>query len=616
MNSKSVFKTAQGLRGEGRAGEALALLRDALRRGALDPEGIYRAGRFIHEAHSRGEVEGGALPALLLGQCTTSWLATALTAAAWARGIPLHVVEGDYDNVMQGLSAAALAEGVRPEVVVLIPWTQRLLGGEGRSDDQRVEDELSVWRQAWDAVTRRLGARLVQAGYDWVTPGAQGHHLGGTPGGDVHLIRRANAALRESLPAGAFFVDLEQVSGAIGRGVFYDARRYHWTKQPFSEKGVCLLAEHLAAAVRALTTGPKKVLAVDLDNTLWGGVVGETGPLEITLGSGPDGEAYRAFQRHLKDLSRRGCLLAVCSKNNPDDAREPFEKNPEMVLALADFAAFDASWDPKSAALRRIAEELNLGLDSFVFFDDSPAEREHVRQALPEVEVVEVPEDPAEFVRALQAGLWFETATLTEADASRADQYRQRTRRRESQRQFASMDHYLRSLEMMGDVRDVDEPDMPRVVQLLAKTNQFNLTTRRHTGEDVRRLMAQPDALALTLRVSDRFGDHGLVSILIGVPLPGARVKTLRIDTWLMSCRVIGRSVEQFFFGALVRRVREHGYRRLIGEHIPTKKNAVVSALYEQIGFERIEEAEGGARRFALDLERARIPVTFLEPAG
>src|SRR5262249_9586515 len=202
---------------------------------------------------------------------------------------------------------------------------------------------------------------------------------------------------------------------------------------------------------------------LDLDNTLWGGVVGETGPLGIRLGDGPDGEAYTAFQKHVKRLTERGVVLAVCSKNNDADAREPFEKNSQMVLSLDDFAQFEASWDPKATAIRRISKSLQLGLDSFVFFDDNPAEQEHIRQALPEVTVVPVPEDPAEYIRTLDAGLWFEAVELTEEDRVRAEQYRVERRRRDTEAQFDSLDDYLASLEMVGDLRQIDEFDMDRV---------------------------------------------------------------------------------------------------------------------------------------------------------
>ncbi len=461
-------------------------------------------------------------------------------------------------------------------------------------------------------VHENLGARLLQVGYDWIVPGASGSHLDSGPSGRIHAVRALNEKIRGQLPVGAYFLDLEQVFGAMGRDTFYNMRRYYWTKQPFGEEGTHHLAIHLWAGIRALTTGPKKVLVVDLDNTLWGGVVGETGPLGVALGDSPDGEGFRNFQAHLKDLTRRGIVLAVASKNNPNDAREVFEKNPDMILRLDDFAAFEACWDPKAVSIARIAETLSLGLDSFVFFYDNPAEGELIRQALPDVEVVDVPLDPAEYVRALQAGGWFEITGLTRDDATRAAQYAVERERRELQQSFTSLDDYLRSLEMWADVRDVNEADLMRVVQLLAKTNQFSLTTRRHTRDDVLELIGTPGSVAMTLRVDDRFGNYGLVSVLLGVPTdePG----TIRIDTWLMSCRVIGRTVEQFFFGAFLARSQDLGYHRILGEYIPTKKNALVSELYDNLGFTRLPGPDGATVHYELLLDGAVPPSCFVAP--
>jgi len=617
--TEAVFPLVVELRRQSRSGEALEVLRDAIRRGRLDAQEIDKAGRMIRKELSTWEAGRLAGRVLILGQCTTSWLTTSLAAVAWGRGSAVGVREGEYDNVMQEFLAAR-DRADRPDVVVLVPWSQRLLSDTPpRAAQERIDEELAFWQQAWRLATEALGSRVVQVGYDCTLPGPMGYHLAGSPEADVGLVRQVNEALRRHLPAGAYFVDLPQVAGAMGRRQFYDPRRYFWTRQPFSEAGLVRLAEHVWAGVRAVLTGPKKALVVDLDNTLWGGVVGETGPLGIVLGESPDGEAFLAFQRHLKGLARRGILLAVCSKNNPGDAREPFQKNPHMVLALDDFADFQACWDPKAEVLRRIARTLQLGIDSFVFFDDNPAEREQVRQALPEVEVVDVPEDPAEYVRALDAGLWFESAGMTREDCRRSEQYQQEARRRQCQAEHASLDDYLRSLDMRADVRAVDEADLPRVVQLIGKTNQFNLTTRRHSIDEVRRLLAQPGAIGLSLRLVDRFGDYGLVAVILAVPEAEATGKTgtdvLRIDTFLMSCRVIGRTVEEFLFNALLDRARRQGCRSLLGEYLPTAKNALVAELYDRLGLARLADSTTEGVGYAIAVDGAAPARTFVQPA-
>jgi FkbH-like protein len=611
-----VFKEVSGLAKEGKSTEALSLLRSALRRGFFDAEATEKAGRTIAKLRVDAVEDPGMIRSLILGQCTTTWLATTLTALAWANGVSLSVCEGEYDNVLQELIVRADAEP-RPSAVILLPWTQRLVfDATNRSAESRISDELNLWKQAWDIAHKRMGARILQVGYDWVIPGALGHHLGGAADGDIGIIRRMNEALRSALPPSAYFLDLDQVSGTMGRESFYDPRRYFWTKQPFSEAGAFLLAKHLWAGLRSLIVGPKKVLVVDLDNTLWGGVVGETGPLDVSLGETPDGEAYRDFQRYVKELGQRGVVLAISSKNNESDALGPFSQNPQMVLRTTDFAAIEANWDPKDIALRRIAGALNLGLDSFVFFDDNPAERELIRQSLPEVEVVEVPTDPAEYTRALQATLCFEAVALLDADRQRSLQYQQERERRGSQQSFASIEDYLRSLEMHGIVEPVNDSNLQRVGQLLAKTNQFNLTTRRHSAEDVLRMLSVPDAIGFTLTLVDRFGDHGLVSVLLGVPDASETEKTLKIDTWLMSCRVIGRTAEDFFFHALVQRAQELGYSAIVGEYLPTKKNELVSGLYERLGFTHAATEGDGSVFYRLAIRQPPEINTFVKSAA
>lgn len=587
-------------------------LRNAMKRGWISAEGMEQAGRIVVK-HLK-DSDQKPLRVLLLGQCTTSWLGSCLSAAAWAGGTGLIATEGQYDNVFQELLSASASGSW--DAVIFLPWNNRLFGATDRSAQERVDDELAFWQQSWRIVTDQLKSRLIQIGYDWVTPGPLGYHLGRRSEGPVALVHRANDALRAAFPPSGFFVDLDQISGTAGREKFYDPRRYHWTKQPFSEVGVAKLADHLWASLRAMIFGPKKVLVLDLDNTIWGGVVGETGPLGIEIGDSPSGEAYRSLQSYAKALSRRGCVLAVCSKNNPADAREPFEQNPGMVLALDDIAAFEASWDPKAVAIRRIAQTLQLGLDSFVFVDDNPAEREHVRQMLPEVEVVEMPLEPSEYVRAIEGGLWFEAVSLTAADTERAQQYLLEAKRREISTQFTSMEDYLQSLDMVADARPINEEDLPRVVQLIGKTNQFNLTTRRHSTEVVERMMHDPNTVSFTVRLRDRFGDYGLVALLIAATDPDMDARVLKIDTWLMSCRVIGRTVEEYCLNAIVEAARSRSVTRLIGQYIPTKKNGLVKDLFDRLGFENLGESEDGAVHYELDLSDVNPSRTFIKTTG
>ncbi|MBU1432775.1 HAD-IIIC family phosphatase, partial [Myxococcota bacterium] len=451
---RAALRAGDALLKSNEAPHALKVVADALRGLALSPAEVDKAGRWLRKALSSPSAPPPSLRVYLLGQITTSWLTTALMAEALQRGALIWVDEAGYDQILQ--------ESLRPieaDVVVLLPWSKRLVEGADAAAE-RVALEVGFWRQVWanleaQAVGRAL--RLIQVGYDLVSAGAEGVAPAGAPGGALDRVAQVNAALRAALPSSAYFLDLGYLAGEHGRRAFYDPRRYHWTKQPFSELGVVALAAALWAGVRALLTGPKKVLVLDLDNTLWGGVVGDEGPLGIVVGGGPDGEAFAAFQRHCKALSARGVLLAVASKNHPEDAREPFEVNPEMQLRLSDFAAFEASWAPKSLSLTHMAQTLRLGLDAFVFFDDNPAERALIQAHLPEVEVVDVPPDPAEYIRALEAGRWFEAAQITTADQARAAQYQLEGARRALEAEAGSLDDYLASLQMRGAVADLHD---------------------------------------------------------------------------------------------------------------------------------------------------------------
>ena len=583
---------------------ARALLADAVRRG-LPALKLHSAGKLL--AKLDVEEPPASLPRVhVLGELTTGWLTPMLRAWGAASSATGAVTEGGFDVVLQELFA--MQPGAA-DVVVLVPWAG------SRLDSLSVESELARWQACW-ARASALGMRVIQVGLDLPGPGSEGYLLSARGGGLRERVRACNRALRESLPDDAVFVDLETIAGDMGRRSFYEARRWYWTKQPMSEEGTALLARHLAHAAKAQSRGPCKVLVLDCDNTLWGGVVGELGPHGVELGEGPKGQAFREFQQWCKDLTKRGILLAVATKNEPEDARAPFEQNTAMVLQLDDLLAFEAHWQPKSLSLQRIAEKLNLGIDSLAFFDDNPAEREQVRQALPQVTVVEVPEDPVDYIRAIEESLAFEAPRLTAADAQRVAQYKAESARQELSSAFANVEDYLRSLDMVGELREIDASDLPRVVQLVGKTNQWNLTTRRHSRAQVEAMVATAGAVCRTLRLRDKFGDHGLVGVVLAVP-DGAGV--LRVDTWLMSCRVIARTAEEFVWQGVVAAAREVGHERIVGDYLPTRKNRQVAELYGRLGLAEEGSVPGegeGARRFSAALQTLQPPATWVVSAS
>jgi FkbH-like protein len=362
-----------------------------------------------------------------------------------------------------------------------------------------------------------------------------------------------------------------------------------------------------------------KCLVLDLDNTIWGGVIGDDGLEGIALGQGsPLGEAYTAFQEYVRELSRRGVILAVCSKNDEANALEPFEKHPDMVLKRGDIACFVANWQNKADNIRAIAQELNIGLDSLCFIDDNPFERNLIRQELPMVAVPEVSDDPTGYQVALADAGYFEALSVTDEDRERTSQYQGNKARDVLKATVTDLPSYLRGLEMQLAWKRFDKIGLQRIVQLINKSNQFNLTTRRYTDEDIIAVMADPDAFGLQLRLTDRFGDNGIIAIVIGRLQPGhapgaeAGGKDLYVDTWLMSCRVLGRQVEPTTMNLIAQQAAKLGAQRVVGDYIPTKKNAMVKDHYARLGFTVMETSAAGGNRNILDLAAFTAAETFI----
>jgi FkbH-like protein len=397
--------------------------------------------------------------------------------------------------------------------------------------------------------------------------------------------------------------DAEFIAARIGGLSAEDARLWLESKQPGSTRYLVEVAREAAQVIGSLRRAPHKVLVLDLDNTLWGGVVGDVGIEGIELGgTSPRGEAFKAFQTYILSLQQRGVLLAVCSKNEHERAIEPFRRHPEMVLREQHIVSFKANWQPKSDNLRQIAADLNLGLDSLVFVDDNPAEIDIVRNFAPAVKTILLGDDPAAYVAQLQDCRFFEPRALTAEDLVRTSQYQSEAMRQAELSSATDMPTYWKSLAMRATISDFTTIDLPRIVQLINKSNQFNLTTRRRTEADVTALMRDSRHSAFTLRLEDRFGDHGLVAIVVG-SIDG---ECFEIDTWLMSCRVLQRQVEDETLNEIMRRARERGCNRVRGVYLPTAKNALVRDLLPNLGFIPVTD---DAQRAEYELAVSTYPI-------
>jgi FkbH-like protein len=527
-----------------------------------------------------------------------------LTHLLEAEGTPSELFLGDYDNYVAEITdpGGRLSE-FRPAVVCLLPAAQRCRYlGKPTDAREKVQSAASaVVTELLDlcrTVHERAGAEVILGNFNLPARHDLGAYRSRTLASDWNFRKSVNLELGLSAPSFVHICDLEFLANRHGALAAEDARGWFESKQLCAPDMLVEVCRELSRLILALRRPPKKVLVLDLDNTLWGGTVAEDGLEGIEIGdTSPRGEAFKAFQKYIRSLKDRGVLLAVCSKNDLALAQEVFEQHPEMILRPSDFVAFKANWEPKSDNLRQIAVDLNLGLDSLVFVDDNPAELEIVRQFAPGVTTILLSPDPAEYVGQLQDCRMFEPHNITPEDVERTGQYRAETQRQTLLASATDMDAYLASLAMEASITEFVSVDVPRLAQLINKSNQFNLTTRRRTEAEVQSLLSQPDHICFSLRLKDRFGDHGLVSIVIG-RLQG---DALEIDTWLMSCRVLKRQVEETVLNELARLAHSKGCIRLQGLYLATAKNEMVRDFYPRMGFQtKAATAERG--EFTLEL--------------
>jgi FkbH-like protein len=442
----------------------------------------------------------------------------------------------------------------------------------------------------WNVVHSHLDCTILQNNADIPTIDDFGNFAGQSRLSRRNLLRRYNLELAAAAPNGVVLIDIEHLSAVYGKRRWADARYWYHSKHAFAMDAYGPLAFQTARVIAALKGQAKKCVVLDLDGTLWGGTIGDDGLRGIRLGDGADGEAFVDFQRWLRGIKERGILLAVCSKNEEAAAKEPFTHHPDCQLRLEDFAAFRANWNPKIDNIRQIAHMLNIGLDSFVFIDDNPVERDLVRTHLPMVEVPELPQDVSDYIEAIERHCFFETVNLSAEDRDRTRLYRENSARAELMNNYTNIDDYLASLDMVAIAADLDEFHLPRMAQLINKSNQFHLTGTRYTDAELQRLSRMPNYAIRYFKLSDRFGDNGLISVIVGKQGAGA---DFIIDTWVMSCRVLGRTMEEFVCQDVAVVAREFRCNAVVGRYVPSAKNKLVASLYERLGFEKISESNG-----------------------
>ncbi len=529
----------------------------------------------------------------VLGDCATQHIAAALGGWGYEAGLHYDIFDADYDQIdAQTMDPSSELYAHRPDWIILANCTDRLYDaycayplGERSRFAETMRDRLVV---VWQRIAANCTARLIQFNFPAWDDRVFGDFGAKTPESFAFQLRKLNFLLAESCAANknVFPVDVDGMQSRLGEHFVRDAKMYCIAKMPFRTDFLPYLAAQITDLIRAASGTFKKCVVLDLDNTLWGGVIGDDGIDGIQIGELGLGHAFSAFQAWLKELKNRGIILCVCSKNNEPAAKEPFERHPEMVLRLEDISVFVANWQDKASNIRAIRDVLNIGMDSIVFLDDNPFEREAVRSLIPGITVPELPENPEEYVDHLRTLNLFETASYSEEDRVRTQQYRAEAQRVSLQNQCADYDAYLEGLEMVAQAEPFDSFHFPRIAQLTQRSNQFNLRTVRYTEQEIAALAADPRYLTLYFTLRDKFGDHGLISAVI----LEKRADRLFVDTWLMSCRVLKRGMEEFIVNKMLDTARKAGYSLVEGEYIKTAKNAMVSRIYEKLGFRALND--------------------------
>lgn len=534
----------------------------------------------------------------LLGGSTTSELKDFLELFLLDSGVRPVFYESQYNKYEEDvlIDDEALRSFAPQIAIVHTTWINARLPDTFASDadvEAQLSAELVRFEAIWTKLTEELGCTVIQNNFDVPLERSMGSLDASRCNGRASFLSRLNLEFaRASQRRPRLYInDIAHQCALVGLDRWHEKRHWFSYKLAVSPTGTVTLAQNIAAIVRALFGKSRKCLILDLDNTLWGGVIGDDGLTNLRLGNEtPEAEAFTAIQRYCLELKNRGVLLAVCSKNDQKIAQEGFS-HPDSILHLEDFAVFKAGWGPKHEAIVEISQELNIGLDSLVFLDDNPAERALVIAQLPMVAVPNIGSDPSCYIEILDRQLYFEPLEISTEDLKRAEYYALNTQRRLIQTSYGNYGEFLDSLDMKAEIRPFVPTYMDRITQLTNKTNQFNLTTRRYTLGELDAMRCDPRYVMLYGRLADKFGDNGLVTVVAGL----AEHDELNIELWLMSCRVLKRDLELAVLDELVVQAQARGLSSIRGTYLPTPKNGLVADHYEKLGFELLQKNEQGS---------------------
>ena len=551
----------------------------------------------------------------LIGDTATQFLGTAIKGAGVERGYNINLFEAEYNQVeRQFLDSTSELYEFDADMIIVFQSTHKL--GELHSQlpveqQMKLADERLGFITSICEIPALANKKIIYFNYPEIDDTVFGSYANKVTSSLSYQVRKLNYELMNLAQqySNLFICDIAGLQNKLGRDFMFASNIYVSTEMVLSIDALPYVASRVMDIVCAIKGQFKKCLILDLDNTVWGGVIGDDGIEGIQLGHGLGiGKAFTEFQMWIKKLRQRGIIICVASKNNEETAKEPFEKHPDMILKLDDIAVFQANWETKVDNIRTIQSILNIGFDSMVFLDDNPFERNIVREHIKGITVPELPEDPGDYLEYLYSLNLFETASYSSADKDRTKQYQVEAKRVSLSKTFTNEADFLKSLNMVSTVSGFTKFNTPRIAQLSQRSNQFNLRTIRYTEADITALADNPDVIDLSFTLEDKFGDNGLIAVIIMKRLDA---DTLFIDTWFMSCRVLKRGMENFTLNIMTERAKAAGYKRIIGEYLPTAKNKMVENHYSDLGFNKIEGTE--TAQYELNVESYQPRECYIE---
>jgi FkbH-like protein len=526
----------------------------------------------------------------VLGDTSTQFLIQAIRGMGYDYRYDLQIWEADYNQIeRQVMDSSSELYDFDPAIIIIFQSSHKLLGkyNKIKATEQNLlsSRELESVEVIYTSIVNNLKAKIIFYNYTEIDDSVFGSHANKVRSSFLFQLRKLNYELMEFAMSHTDFYlcDISSIQNQVGKAYFFQPSVYVNSEMVLSLDVLPQIAAKTLDIISSIDGNFKKCVILDLDNTIWGGIIGDDGLENIQIGNLGIGKAFTEFQYWIKKLKNRGIIIAICSKNMESIAKEPFERHPDMVLKLEDISVFIANWENKVDNIRLIQSILNIGFDSMVFLDDNPYERNFVRENIPEICVPELPEDPANYLEYLYSLNLFETASISSEDAERTKKYQTDAHRLTSKQEFTNEDDFLESLNMMSLVEPFNRFNTPRVAQLSQRSNQFNLRTKRYTEAEIESLAASGNYFTFSFTLEDKFGDNGLICVIV---LKKEENETLFIETWLMSCRVLKRGMENFVLNFICEFSKNKGYTFLKGEFIPTPKNELVKNHYQKLGFE------------------------------